>query len=232
MPKIDQSKLPKEIKDKYKIVNNSFRQITKSDWKDRITTEIGDVKQSDFFPQIKIGRWGDSEETNEVNFSLRLKHDEKDPTIEFDGEKTKWKGKDIECHFWDKPEASEDGDHEFEVILKKKPKTNILEFSIETKGLEFFYQPALTEAEIAEGANRPENVIDSYAVYYKDCPANYVNGKLYRTGKAFHIYRIKATDANGVSVWGKQNINVEKKLHTIELPQDFLDKAVYPVSIK
>jgi hypothetical protein len=162
---------------------------------------------------------------------MRLKHTEKNPTVEFDGEKTKWIGAKVEAHFYDKPEVSEDGGHEFEVILKEKPKTNILEFSIETKGLEFFYQSALTETEIAEGANHPENVVDSYAVYYKDCPANYVDGKLYRTGKAFHIYRIKATDANGVSVWGKQNIDVDKKLHTIELPQDFLDNAVYPVVV-
>jgi hypothetical protein len=232
MPKLDSTKLPKAIKDKYTLLNSALVQAVKTDWRDSISAEIGDTKDATTFqPQVKICRWLNSDGTNEVNFSMRLKHTEKNPTVEFDGEKTKWIGAKVEAHFYDKPEVSEDGGHEFEVILKEKPKTNILEFSIETKGLEFFYQSALTESEIAEGANRPENVIDSYAVYYKDCPANYVDGKLYRTGKAFHIYRIKATDANGVSVWGKQNIDVDKKLHTIELPQDFLDKAVYPVVI-
>jgi hypothetical protein len=49
---IDQSKLSKEVKDKYSIVNNSFRQIAKSNPKDLVTVEIGDTKQTDFFPQV------------------------------------------------------------------------------------------------------------------------------------------------------------------------------------
>jgi hypothetical protein len=213
------------------IDKQQFKKTVKDDWKDRIHTELFDTKDKNgkAWPQMKICRWD-----NEVNFSLRLKEtDNETPTIKEEDGKVKWCKSKHEVHFCSKPISEEhpEGADEFEVILKEKPKTNILEFSIETKGLEFYFQPALTEAEIAEGANRPENVIDSYAVYYKDCPANYASGKLYRTGKAFHIYRIKATDANGVSVWGKQNIDVAKKLHTMEIPQDFLNTATYPVTI-
>ena len=228
MAKIDKTKLPKDITDKYQITDNTFSFNAKNNLKDLVQVELGDSKTpAEFFPQQKIQRWD-----NEVNFSLRLIHNEKTPTVTAEDGKIKWKGEYIEAHFYDINNTDHpEGASELEVILKEKPKTNILKFSIETKGLEFFYQPELTQQEKDEGAIRPENVINSYAVYYKDCPANYVDGKLYRTGKAFHIYRIKATDVNGVSIWGKQNINVDKKLHTIEIPQSFLDSAVYPVVI-
>jgi hypothetical protein len=58
-----------------------------------------------------------------------------------------------------------------------------------------------------------------------------MGGMNYMAGKVGHIYRIKAIDANGDWTWGKQNIDVGKKLHTIELPQDWLDKAAYPVVV-
>lgn len=76
MINIDPTKISQEVKDKYSIVNNSFRLTAKSDPKDRITVEIGDVKQAEFYPQVKIGRWGNSENDNEVNCSIRLKDTE------------------------------------------------------------------------------------------------------------------------------------------------------------
>ena len=232
MPKLDSTKLPKAINDKYALVNSALVQAVKTDKNDSISAEIGDTKDATTFqPQLKITRWD-----NEVNVSFRLVHNEKNPTVEFDGEKTKWKGDKVEAHFYDKPDISEDGGHEFEVILKEDPRTDKskgydLEFSIETKGLEFFKQLALTPAEIAEGAVRPEDIIDSYAVYYKDCPANYVDGKLYRNGKAFHIKRIQSTDAVGTKTWHDQNIDVDKKKHVVPLTKDFLDNAAYPAVI-
>jgi len=42
--------------------DTTFNVIPKDDPKDRITVEIGDTKQPDkFYPQVKIGRWGNSE---------------------------------------------------------------------------------------------------------------------------------------------------------------------------
>ena len=66
----------KEITDKYSIVNNAFKldEIknpeldNKGEPKDEINVEIGDTKQTEFYPQIKLQRW-----TNETNFSVRLK---------------------------------------------------------------------------------------------------------------------------------------------------------------
>jgi len=79
MPQIDPTKINKKIKDKYSVVSNAFRlsggkkELTKDGKpKDLIITEVGDVKQTEFYPQVKIGRWGDDDSNNEVNLSLRL----------------------------------------------------------------------------------------------------------------------------------------------------------------
>lgn len=204
-------------------LNNTFFSTPKDDWKDRINIEIGDSKQPDkTYPQLKLMRWD-----NEVNCSVRLK-DFDNYSIE-DGEKIKLIGDKKEVHLYDLPPSDElkEGGFEFEVILKEKPDTNVMEFSLNAKGLEFFYQPELTQEEIDGGASRPENVIGSYAVYYKNCPTNYVGGKLYRAGKAFHIYRPRIEDAEGNWVWGE--LHIENGLITVTIPQEFLNNAVYPI---
>lgn len=113
---------------------------------------------------------------------------------------------------------------EFEVILKKKPATNIIQFNIETNNLKFYYQPELTQEEIDTGHFRPENVIGSYAVYHESKKDNE-----YKTGKAFHIFRPRIIDSIGNEVWGELNINTEEKTLTVTIPQEFLDTATYPV---
>ncbi|KKL52074.1 hypothetical protein LCGC14_2289150 [marine sediment metagenome] len=55
------------VSDKYTIANNTYTQVAKADPKDRLEIEIGDSKQPDFYPQVKIQRWD-----NEVNASFRL----------------------------------------------------------------------------------------------------------------------------------------------------------------
>src|SRR3989304_956204 len=94
---------------------------------------------------------------------------------------------------------------EFEAILQEKPLSNVFNFQLTgTENLNFFYQPALTQQEIDEGAERPENVVGSYAVYHKTKGVmNDESGMEYKVGKALHIYRPKVTDANGDRVWGK-----------------------------
>lgn len=127
------------------------------------------------------------------------------------------------------PEKRTEDEYEFDVILNEKPTTNIVSMSLQTKGLEFSYQPALMSEELLAGNYRPDRVVESYAVYYKDCPANIDGGKEYKTGKAFHIYRPRITDSSGKSVWGKLNIDIENNLLNVEIPQDFLDTAQYPI---
>jgi len=202
---------------------NTLSRTVKDNPADRIEVEIGDSKQPDFKSQFKIKRWD-----NEVNFSMRA-IEEAGATMVEEDDKVKYKGKEIEVHQYEKPDAGEDGGFEFEWVLNKKPKSNVLRTTIQHKGLDFFYQPALTAEEIEQGASRDENVVGSYAVYHKTKKDNIVGGIEYKTGKAFHIYRPHAVDAKGLKVWCELDIT-DGEL-TVTVPEDFLNKASYPVVV-
>ena len=225
MPEI----LPKEITNKYTIEKGGFIMKVKNDTNDKIELEVGDKTENKFYPQIKIKRWDD-----EVNFLMKLTNTDIDnPELTYEGDRIVWTKKNIACRLWDIPANPEylEKAYEFEIVLPKKPTTNKIEFAIQTKGLDFFYQPALTQAEIDEGQFRPENVVGSYAVYCSENKINLTGGKLYRTGKFGHIYRPKIIDSIGKSIWGVLNIDVPLGLLTITIDQSFLDIAVYPVFI-
>jgi len=237
-----------DLSDLYSIVKNTFIMKDKGEKHNEREIEIGDGRSDAFHPQIKIKRWN-----NECNFSVRLIDDDLSiPQIETDGNKIKFIKNKLEAHFYP-CKAGEKGEtdaYEFEIILKERPTTNIINMSIKTKGLKFYYQPPLNE-EIHEPdvvkttetdcydvdgnivTHRPENIIGSYAVYHESRRGNYskIGGKNYFAGIAFQIYRPKIFDAGGHAVWGTLNIDIEKNLLTIEIPQKFLDAAVYPVSV-
>jgi hypothetical protein len=144
---------------KYTKLNNTYFYKPKDNPKDRIEVEVGDSKQPDFKPQVKIMRWD-----NEVNFSVRLKDDQVAiEAVTTSQDKIVWSKGKRDVNFYDLTEG--EGGYEFEVILKEKPATNKLEFTLNTKGLDFFYQPELTQEEKDQGATRPEKVVGSYAVY-------------------------------------------------------------------
>ena len=220
--------LPIEITDRYDIVNNTFIGKDKGEKHAELEVEIGDIYSDTFQPQFKINRW-----ENECNFSIRLIDDVADaPKLQTKGNKIKFIKKKTETHFFDVPKTDEMPEcYEFEIILKEKPVTNKVQMSIETKGLVFYYQPELTQKEIDEGCFRPENVIGSYAVYHDGKQGDYskMGLKNYRAGKAFHIYRPKIIDNAGKEVWGK--LNITDNLLTVEIPQEFLDNAMYPVIV-
>jgi len=145
---------------------------------------------------------------------------------------------------------NEDGGVEFDTILYEKPNNNAISYPIETQNLDFFYQAPLnqenkdetlvcteTECKDKDGnivSYRPENVVGSYAVYYKDGKFgdySQMGGKNYKTGKAFHVYRPKVTDAVGKETWGELHIDTAANILTVIVPQEFLDAAAYPVKI-
>lgn len=206
----------------------SYSLTPKENPKDKIEVEIGDSKDlTQFQPQFKVMRWD-----NEVNFSARLISDEEiDETITQNDEKITWGKGNILADFYDLPITEEhtEGGMEFEVILKERPKTNVVTFTLNTKGLDFFYQPELTVEEKLQGIKKPENVIGSYAVYASEQKTNYVGGKEYKTGKVGHIYRPRVEDAEGNTVWGELNVDTNNGLLTVTIPDEWLDKAVYPV---
>src|SRR3990167_4927105 len=182
-------------------------------------------------PKVILGKWND-----EVRLGVKYKGI--DPTTKgnraFLTNRIEWKdnkGKE-ELHAYplETKAGLEDGGYEIEIILNEKPLTNTFDFQIDgAEQLDFFYQPALTQKEIDEGASRPDNVIGSYAVYHKT-KANHRMGDInYATGKAFHIYRPKAIDANGVEVWAE--LNITGGTLTVTVPVTFLSSAVYPVKV-
>lgn len=229
-----------EIKSKYQLDGASLKRAVKDDAKDRIEVTIGDnseVKKGllggttkEFSPKVKIARWDD-----EVNFTLTPKSLDgvatKDKSVKFENEKIKFETPKVDYQLYELPASEEnpEGGFEYEIDLKEKPTSNVVEFYLDTKGLDFFYQPELTQKEKDDGAERPENVIGSYAVYTSEKKINNVEGKEYKTGKVGHIFRPKIIDSAGTEVWGKLNIDSKKGILSVEIPQEFLDKAVYPV---
>jgi len=183
--------------------------------------------------------------------------------LNFEGEKIKYDLPDQAYEFYQSVATSTDGGgYNFDVLVKTKPASNIFSFNIETSNLDFFYQPPLNDPSSSplpisfrrngEGTgagctetdcidkdgkvitHRPENVVGSYAVYYKDGKSGdytALGGKNYMAGKAFHIYRPQIIDANGNKVWGELKVDEAGGKLTVTIPQDFLDSAVYPVTI-
>jgi len=173
---------------------------------------IGDDKKAEFYPQIKAEFW-----SNQCNFSLRLNEDIDSATVEdVDGVVT-----------WSKGSKSARIEPErIVVVLQSRPDSNVVEFTIQTKGLEFYLQdPDVIYAEFPD-ANVPDRVKYSYAVYHAN-----KQGNEYKTGQAFMLYRPEAIDANGKQVWCDQKLDVENGTLHVTVPQDFLDTAVYPVEV-
>ena len=96
---MDEKEISPEIKQKYSFANNTFKTVPKEDPKDKIEIEVGDSKQPDFKPQLKVMRWD-----NEVNLSIRLVDDEKtNPVVTTDKDKILWTNKEKDIHFYDLP---------------------------------------------------------------------------------------------------------------------------------
>jgi len=118
----------------------------------------------------------------------------------------------------------EHGADQIDIILNNKPRRGVVSFPIETKNLNFSYQPPLTPQEIAEGAFRPEEIVGSYAIYHK-----YKCGNEYKTGKVAHLLRPLFIDDAGKKEWG--HVRIVDNLLRITDPQKFLDTAKYPILI-
>ena len=178
-------------------------------------------------PEIRLKKWN-----GEVNLGVSYDKVQTRGQRPFLSNRMEWKDGKEEVHAYplDAKAGMEDGGFEIEVFLKEKPDTNVFDFTIDgAENLDFFYQPALTQAEIDAGDVRPENVIGSYAIYYKD-HANHIIGQTnYATGKAYHIYRPKAIDAEGNETWAV--LDYQDGVLSVTVPQKFLDDAIYPVRV-
>lgn len=240
-------------------IKNAELDKYKGEPKDEVSITIGDntpvakssllggkTETKEFKPDIELKRW------NEVSFKLKtdkLLKDvaTKDKTLSFEGDKVKFGTPKMSFEMF----QSDAENYKYIWYLNEKPTSNIVQFQIESSGLDFFYQPPLTqeyqngysqefgkEIVVSETqvkdldgnvlVERPENVVGSYAVYHQTKGGMVDgNGKDYKTGKAFHIFRPHIIDANGAETWGI--LKIENGIYSVEIPQEFLDKAVYPI---
>ena len=126
-----------------------------------------------------------------------------------------------------------DGGFKVDILLNEKPDTNIFCYQIEgAENYDFFYQPPLTAEEIAEGAERPEDIVGSYAVYHKTLKDHQLGKENYATGKVMHIPRPQVWSMSDVDtkVWADMTYTDNEEL-CVTVPQEFLDKAEYPVRV-
>jgi hypothetical protein len=124
----------------------------------------------------------------------------------------------------DKYYIDNDGRLKWDTLYDSIPSKLKIEYKMEyTDGIVFEHQPPLTLEEIARGTIRPENIVNSYAIY-----CNKKNNK-YTTGKLGHIYRPFVIDADNNKEWC--NIEIKNKKITIDLPEDFMNNAIYPVRL-
>lgn len=138
---------------------------------------------------------------------------------------------------------NEEGGLELKFQFTKRPPKNYLELTLETEGMVFHKQPALhldhptwidRDGDGVADEVCAENVPGSYAVY-ADGPlgvwASPAEAEMKKTGKLWHIYRPLLIDAEGREAWCDLNIDVAKGKFRIDFPADFLDTAVYPVTL-
>ena len=176
--KLDNAELLKKmdsapkIKEKYKLEKSAFIKEAKTD--DDLRVEIGDKTKDEFVPEMTIGKWGEISmkikvtQNNIARSKRELLGAIDDTSLILDEEKITYTETGIDYVFYDiEPnEKHPKGAYEFEIVLQEYPGVDYIEIDIETDGLDFYYQPELTQEEIDEGANRLENVIGSYAIYH------------------------------------------------------------------
>lgn len=210
-----------------------------NDAKDRfegIDVEVGDNASADFKPVVKLKKWADSEF---VSVEYEIPESPKAKNVNADKINLDYSGVSISLYPLENS-SDFDGGFEYELILAKKPDTNAFNFSLNYSDVDFFYQPPVYEEVNASEYDvvnethavkdnitviyRPVNAVGSYAVYSRGKANNE-----YKTGKLFHIYRPKITDAEGNSIWG--TMSIANGTLAIMVDQNWLDKAKYPVVI-
>ena len=205
---------PIEIKQSYK-VESSALVIPAKDGND-IEISLGDRNSDKFLPNFEISKW-----EGEASLKINLASQGVKPTdVQFENEKIKFITPENDYHFYSHaPDGQNpEGAYEFDVVLKEKPESNKIEIPIETKNLNFYPKSYSASEQI------PENLIGSYTAFISK-----INLAKHGTGKVFRIFRPKIIDAKGDWVWGE--LNIDRDLMAIAIPQKFLDEAAYPVTV-
>jgi hypothetical protein len=193
------------------------------------TVTVGDEREQAFKPHLLAGKWDD-----EYWFSLSWRMP---PVISDQFNNTNGLLELDTNRFTYRNYVLNDNVVEIEIELKQAPVSNQLVFDVEqSRGIGWHYQGAVTEEdglwddehEAWIAPNRPERVVGSYALYVeKDWTAD----QKYRSGKLAHLYSWEAVDADESRVVLPLVYDDVAETLTIAIPQDYLDKAVYPVLV-
>ncbi len=186
--------------------------------------EIGGTDPSKFAPNINCSfeRKLSDEFFINVNAADVLVASEKE-TIATDGAEIKIGDRT------DKYYVDVDNNLEYEIILEKKPASNKINLTVKCSPvLGFHHQPALTQAQIDDGDIRPDDIVNSYAVYCDQ------ENNEYHTGKVAHIKRSWVIDSSKKKSWCAQSIDIDKGVGTwtITIPEKIWeDEKKYPLTI-
>jgi hypothetical protein len=200
-----------------------------------LTARIGESFSGDFHPRLELSAWG-----GECAFEIDLRADGAVRISEMISEFNDGSPRIS----WREDEAStvsfykrRDGNLEWEIVLGKKPAGNVFTYPIQTRGLRFYFQDTALVPDHID-YYMPDSAVYSYAVYHESKRDNRIilNGsdttyKAYLAGKAFHIYRPRAHDQHGDTVWCEIRIDTVARALVLTVPPDFLDDARYPVTI-
>lgn len=193
---------------------------------------FGDEKSSKVLPCVEIKRWN-----GENTLGIKSKKNYDADHLVVGSEVRIEDSKDY--FYFNTPDPSI---VKFGLVFKEKPNTNKFSFDLDGwQDFDFHYQRPL-DNENEDGSTwepndpkqyeidgtggistRPVDVNGSYAVYHKTKR----DGDVYKTGKFCHIYRPRFIDSNGEFTWGE--LNIDNGSYEVTIPQDFLDKATYPV---
>lgn len=222
------------------------------------TVEVGNGETEQFEPHIRLNRWGGecylgiepagTETEIEVEVEgdkIKTKYKVKQGEYEFE----------LESEFYTLPpsEQYELGAFEWNTILNESPPTNRLVFSFEVQGLVLYHQPPLTqkfedgwseefgtniivsETQVRDAdtldllVERPDNIVNSIAVYHATKRDHILGQTNYMAGKAFHLFRGQAIDSNGWKVWVDKFLDPDRHEIVYVIPYDFWLNAKYPI---
>ena len=192
-------------------------------------TEIGNKDASRFEPHICLPRWA-----GECKFKLLFPSVQiATPVMTEDKGRLQYRIGDIGLDWYSiAPNKQHDGALEQEITLFRRPPSNELRLPYEADGLALYHQPPLAQWEIDDGDFRPENIVNSIAVYHATRTSLHQNmgdAKKYLCGKAFHLFRGEAVDSSGWKVWIDKFLDLDRHEIVYMMPYDFWLNAAYPV---
>jgi hypothetical protein len=217
----------------YDVSDNTYN-LKRQNVKDEMwDTEVGDRRNvNKFVPRIKYQRFEDGFLEIGVPNGLHGGGD----SVTHEGNTIVWQRQIYTARFYDFENDPEDtqggGSYEWEIVLASVPPANSLTLDLRRQNVVLYYQGELTQEEIDNGAERPDRVVGSYAIYHNTKRHHKPGEPNYQVGKIGHLYRPLCTDDNGDTIWGEWNDDAEIADElTLTIDATWLANAAYPVTI-